>query len=167
MPARPATLAVWLTCYSDSKRTPFLKDFSDNRSKPLNIFFIQLITGGSALDNSGDPPGIFEHLQMLGNGGLGNGQIFDNIAGDAPRMGYQKLNNFKTDGVAQGLQHADQTVLFVSRDIQCATCGWNRCFVRCHGFVSVYRNFTVNNIRFGLDLTTPTLIFYGPFFKMN
>ena len=136
MPARPATIAVWLTCYSDSKRTPFLKDFSDDRSKPLNIFFIQLITGGSALDNSGDPPGIFEHLQMLGNGGLGNGQIFDNIAGDAPRMGYQKLNNFKTDGVADGLEHADQSLLGLAGNIERTTLGRDSRFCLFHKSIS-------------------------------
>ena len=77
-----------------------LKDFLDDRSKPPDIFFIQLIAGGGAFNNAADPPGLFKHLQMLGNGGLGNGQIFDNIAGDASRMGNQELDDLETDGVA-------------------------------------------------------------------
>ena len=97
-------------------RRQLLKDFSDDRSKPPNIFFIQLITGGSAFDNAGDPSGIFEHLQVLGDGGLGNGQIFDNIAGDASRMGHQEFDDLKTDGVAQGLLHTDQSLLLFSGD---------------------------------------------------
>jgi hypothetical protein len=95
-----------------------LEYFADYGSKPSNILFIQLVASSGAFDNAGDPAGVFEHLEMLRNGGLGNGEIFDNIARDASRMGNQKLDDFKPDGISQGFEHTNQFLLLLAGDIQ-------------------------------------------------
>jgi hypothetical protein len=84
-----------------------LENFADHGPKPVNILFIELVAGSGAFDNSGDPAGLFEHLKMLRNGSLGNGEIFDNIARDATRMRHQKLDDFKPDGITDRFEHTN------------------------------------------------------------
>ncbi len=59
----------------------------------------------------------------LGNGGLGNRQMVDDVPGDAPGMGHQKLYNFKANGIADGLEHIYQPFLGLTGNIQCTTLG--------------------------------------------
>jgi hypothetical protein len=37
--------------------------------------------------------------------------MVNNVSGNTSGMGHQKLDNFKTDGVAQGFEHDDQSIL--------------------------------------------------------
>ena len=55
---------------------------------------------------------------MLGDGSLGNGQMVDDVAGDASGMGYQEFDNLKPNGISQGFEHFDQTFLRFAGDIQ-------------------------------------------------
>jgi hypothetical protein len=54
---------------------------------------------------------------MLGNRSLGNGQMIDNVAGNASGMGHQKFDDLKPDGVSEGFEHIDQALLGFAANI--------------------------------------------------
>jgi hypothetical protein len=53
--------------------------------------------------------------------------MIDNISGDTSGMGHQKFDNLKTDGVAQGFEHDDQSILGFSGNFQGTALSWNSC----------------------------------------
>lgn len=109
----------------NSEVAQFLKDRLDLFPEPGDIFLVQAVAGRWALDSPFDPAGIPQHPQVLRDGRLGDGQIFDDIAGDAAGMGHQEFQNLKAQRISEGFEHLDQLVLFLSGNIQRAARRWN------------------------------------------
>ncbi len=78
---------------------------------------MQAVTHCRAFSGARDPACISQDFEVLRDRSLGNGQEIDDVAGDAARMGDQKLYDLKAMGVAQSFEHGYQPLLFSARDV--------------------------------------------------
>jgi len=62
---------------------------------------------------------------MLGYGGLGQGEVIDDLPGDAARVGHEELENLEALGIGRRLEEGDETSLLLSVDIETAA-GWGQ-----------------------------------------
>ena len=58
---------------------------------------------------------------MLGSRRLRDGQIVDNITGDAAGVGDQELHNLEADRVTQGFKHRNKPILVDAGNVECTT----------------------------------------------
>src|SRR5450759_3932385 len=95
--------------------------------KPDDRFWVQTVTRGRAIDIPGDQPRLTQHLEMLADGGLGQGGEFDDLAGDTDLLLRQDLDDLKTHRVAQRLEHFVQALFIRSQRAK-------NCVLFYHGF---------------------------------
>jgi hypothetical protein len=100
------------------KNSGGLENLSNRCSKPGNVLFIQAVAGRRAFYHASDPTGLAQNLEVLGNGGLGDGQELDDVASNVTRMGHQKFHDLKAMGVPQSFEHGHQSLLLRTRDVQ-------------------------------------------------
>lgn len=91
-----------------------LEDIFDDGPKPTYGFSIELVIDGWSIHYAFDPASVTKHFEMLGSGCLRDGQVFNNVTGDAIRMSDQKFHDLKTDGIPQRLEHRNQSILVKS-----------------------------------------------------
>lgn len=76
--------------------------------QPLGI---QAIACGRALDFARHQPGIFEHLEVLGHGGLGEWGCGYDLTTDTDAAFRQVLDDPKANRIAERLQHREEARL--------------------------------------------------------
>ena len=115
------------------------EDITDLLLKPGNIFFVQAVIRSWPLDDAINPTGLAQDFEMLGYGGLGDGQIGHDVPGDAAWVGHQKFHNLKADGITQSFEHTYQFILLGSGNIK-GTTGFTFClWMLTHNFIAILR----------------------------
>ena len=81
------------------------------------IFPVQAILNFGGFDLSLDKSGIFQLLQVLGEGGFGDGKFFGEVAAVAARLPGKEFEYINTHRMSQRLGDSGQAVLLFRKNI--------------------------------------------------